>query len=73
MIWEADKAEIFMDDISYFKFDRTKVGNAGYPFNEPFFLIMNVAVGGNWPGSPPATTTFPQQMLVDYVRVFKKI
>jgi hypothetical protein len=73
MIWEADKAEIFMDDISYFKFDRTKVGNAAYPFNEPIFLIMNVAVGGNWPGSPPATTTFPQQMLVDYVRVFKKI
>jgi beta-glucanase (GH16 family) len=73
MIWEADKAEIFMDDVSYFKFDRTKVGNAAYPFNEPIFLIMNVAVGGNWPGSPTAATTFPQQMLVDYVRVFKKI
>jgi hypothetical protein len=73
MIWEADKAEIFMDDVSYFKFDRTKVGAAPYPFNEPLFLIMNVAVGGDWPGSPPATTTFPQQMLVDYVRVFRKI
>jgi Glycosyl hydrolases family 16/Calx-beta domain len=73
MIWEADKAEIFMDDVSFFKFDKTKVGNAPYPFNEPLFLIMNVAVGGDWPGSPPATTTFPQQMLVDYVRVFKKI
>jgi Glycosyl hydrolases family 16/Calx-beta domain len=73
MIWEADKAEIFMDDVSFFKFDKTKVGNAPYPFNEPLFLIMNVAVGGDWPGTPPATTTFPQQMLVDYVRVFKKI
>jgi hypothetical protein len=73
MIWEADKVEILMDDISYYKMDRTRVGNAAYPFNEPIFLIMNVAVGGDWPGSPTAATTFPQQMLVDYVRVFKKI
>jgi beta-glucanase (GH16 family) len=73
IVWEADKIEIFMDDISYSKFDKTKVGGAAYPFNEPFFLIFNVAVGGQWPGSPDATTTFPQQMVVDYVRVFKKL
>jgi beta-glucanase (GH16 family) len=36
-------------------------------------LIFNVAVGGDWPGSPDASTTFPQQMIVDYVRVFKKL
>ena len=44
---------------------------AGAPwvFDHPFFLILNVAVGGNWPGAPDATTLFPQQMLVDYVRV----
>ena len=73
LVWEADKAEIFMDDISYYKFDRSKVGSAPYPFNEPFFLIFNVAVGGDWPGSPDASTAFPQQMIVDYVRVFKKL
>jgi beta-glucanase (GH16 family) len=73
LVWEADKLEIFMDDISYYKFDKSKVGGAAYPFNEPFFLIFNVAVGGDWPGSPDATTTFPQQMVVDYVRVFKKL
>ncbi|MDZ7880849.1 MAG: family 16 glycosylhydrolase [Saprospiraceae bacterium] len=72
-IWEADKVEILMDDISYYKFDKSKVGGAAYPFNEPFFLIFNVAVGGDWPGLPDATTTFPQQMVVDYVRVFKKL
>jgi beta-glucanase (GH16 family) len=33
---------------------------------------MNVAVGGKWPGAPDATSTFPQTMLVDYVRVYKK-
>ena len=39
-------------------------------FNHPFFLILNVAVGGNWPGAPSGTTEFPQQMVVDYVRVY---
>ena len=39
--------------------------------NEKFFLIFNVAVGGNWPGNPDATTVFPQKMVVDYVRVFQ--
>ena len=41
-------------------------------FHEEFFLLFNVAVGGNWPGNPNQTTTFPQQMKVDYVRVFQK-
>ena len=73
LVWEADKMEIFMDDISYYKFDKSRIGAYPYPFNESFFLIFNVAVGGDWPGSPDATTTFPQQMVVDYVRVFKKL
>jgi beta-glucanase (GH16 family) len=41
-------------------------------YDHPFFIILNVAVGGNWPGSPDSTTIFPQPMLVDYVRVFQK-
>lgn len=73
LVWEADQIEIFIDDISYNKFDKSKVGGAAYPFNEPFFLIFNVAVGGDWPGSPDAASVFPQQMAVDYVRVFKKL
>ncbi len=40
------------------------------PFANPFFLIFNIAVGGNWPGSPDVSTEFPQRMVVDYVRVF---
>ena len=40
------------------------------PFDNPFFLIFNIAVGGNWPGSPDGSTQFPQRMVVDYVRVF---
>jgi beta-glucanase (GH16 family) len=38
-------------------------------FDHPYYLIFNLAVGGNWPGSPPAGTPFPQQMVIDYVRV----
>ena len=41
------------------------------PFDQPFHLLLNVAVGGLWPGYPDATTTFPQQMQVDYVRVYQ--
>jgi beta-glucanase (GH16 family) len=41
-------------------------------FDHPFFIILNVAVGGGWPGNPDATTVFPQQMQVDYVRVYKR-
>jgi len=41
------------------------------PFREPFFLIFNIAVGGNWPGYPDASTEFPQRLVVDYVRVFR--
>ena len=41
-------------------------------FDHPFFIILNFAVGGQWPGSPDATTVFPQTMLVDYVRVYRR-
>ena len=43
-----------------------------WPFNERFHLLLNVAVGGNWPGPPNNTTVFPQDMEVDYVRVYEK-
>ena len=40
-------------------------------FHQNAFFIFNVAVGGNWPGGPDASTFFPQQMIVDYIRVFQ--
>lgn len=45
---------------------------AKWVFDRPFFIILNLAVGGAWPGSPDATTTFPQTMSVDYVRVYRR-
>ena len=43
-----------------------------WAYDHPFFLLLNVAVGGYWPGNPDATSTYPQEMLVDYVRVYKR-
>jgi beta-glucanase (GH16 family) len=40
-------------------------------YDHNFFIILNLAVGGNWPGSPDDTTSFPQSMTIDYVRVFQ--
>ena len=72
MKWEKDLVEWYVDDV---KFHTITPGNTGgvYPFNQKFFFIFNIAVGGNWPGYPDGTTVFPQQMDVDYVRVFQKI
>ena len=68
--WEADKMTFLIDDVVYFTANKSQV-NGDYPFDKPFFFIMNLAVGGNWPGNPDAATVFPQRMIVDYVRVFQ--
>jgi beta-glucanase (GH16 family) len=60
-----------MDDQVFFSIDNNQMNGQPYPFNAPFFFIMNIAVGGNWPGYPDASTEFPQQMVVDCVRVFQ--
>ena len=41
-------------------------------FDHPFFVLLNLAVGGAWPGDPDSSSAFPQQMLVDYVRVYRR-
>ncbi len=47
------------------------VGASGWPFDQPFYMILNLAVGGGWPGYPDATTEFPQRLVVDWVHVYK--
>lgn len=69
--WEADSIRWYVDDARYATL--TPQGVPGpWVFDHPFFIILNVAVGGGWPGSPDSTTSFPQTMLVDYVRVYQK-
>ena len=70
LVWETDKIKTMLDDKVIGEFSAAEV-SGNYPFNEKFFFLFNVAVGGNWPGSPNATTYFPQFMMVDYIRVFQ--
>jgi len=69
--WDSTKIRWFLDGVQYHVIDITSAGLS--EFQEEFFFIFNVAVGGNWPGSPDGSTFFPQRMLVDYVRVFEKL
>ncbi|MCU0362988.1 MAG: family 16 glycosylhydrolase [Bacteroidales bacterium] len=71
IVWEKDIIKWYVDDQLYLTNTLADVGAANYPFNAPHFFIFNVAVGGNWPGPPDGTTTWPQRMFVDYVRVFQ--
>lgn len=69
MVWDANQIQLFVDDKpAYFTKD---ISGGNLPFNNDFFFIFNVAVGGDWPGSPDGTTQFPQRMVVDYIRVFQ--
>jgi beta-glucanase (GH16 family) len=73
--WEPDAVRFYLDDTLYATFTANSVASTpttagSWVFDHPYFLILNVAVGGSWPGTPDATTAFPQTMLIDYVRVY---
>lgn len=71
--WEPGVVRFHVDTNLYATFTQSQWPAGGtWVFDHPFFVILNVAVGGTWPGSPDNTTQFPQQMLVDYVRVYTK-
>jgi beta-glucanase (GH16 family) len=71
--WEPGTVKFFVDSNHYATFTQSQwPANGQWVFDHPFFIILNVAVGGKWPGSPDASTQFPRQMLVDYVRVYSK-
>ena len=67
--WEEDTIRWFVDGLQFHELNSDSIG-PWQPFQEDFYLIFNVAVGGNWPGYPNSTTVFPQTMEVDYVRVY---
>jgi Glycosyl hydrolases family 16/Calx-beta domain len=70
IVWRENSITWLLNDQPFYSLSSQDVGAAPWPFNQPFFFIFNVAVGGNWPGAPDNTTVFPQRMIVDYVRVF---
>ena len=72
--WEPGRIRFYLDGNLYAT--RTPAdlpaGSQWVLDGHPFTMILNLAIGGNWPGSPDATTAFPQELLVDYVRVYEK-
>lgn len=71
--WETNSITWLLDGNPYFSITPTNLPpGKRWVFDQPQFLILNLAVGGAWPGYPDATTVFPQRMLVDYVRVYAR-
>lgn len=69
--WDSKYIKWFVDGQQYNAFYIENGTGNTEEFQRPFFLLLNLAVGGNWPGSPNNSTQFPAQMLVDYVRVYQ--
>jgi beta-glucanase (GH16 family) len=70
--WDSNAIRFYVDGNLYQTRTPASVPTgARWVFDHPYFILFNVAVGGDWPGSPDATTTWPQSMLVDYVRVYR--
>ena len=70
--WSPLSIKWFLNESMYYEADISSNAVSKEEFHEPFFFIINLAVGGNWPGSPNASTQFPSVMLVDYVRVYQE-
>ena len=69
--WTTNQMKWFVDGQQYFSITPASLpGGTTWVFTQPQFILLNLAVGGQWPGNPDGTTTFPQRMTVDYVRVY---
>ncbi len=69
--WDSSYIRWFVDGVQFNEFYIQNGTGGTEEFQKSFFILLNLAVGGNWPGSPNSQTPFPSQMLVDYVRVYQ--
>ena len=70
--WSANKIDFFVNDYLYKRVTPSDAPGE-WVYNQPFFIIMNLAVGGNFGGPPNSNTPFPSSMYIDYVRVYKEL
>ena len=71
--WEANVIRFYVDNQLYATRTPSELpAGANWVFDKPFFILMNVAVGGSWPGNPDSSNVFPQTLIVDYVRVYQR-
>ncbi len=72
MNWTASRITVGVDDRYYYQYSNDNSGNAEWPFDSPQYLILNIAVGGDWGGQMGVNDAiFPITMEVDYVRVYQ--
>ena len=70
--WSAQSIKFLVDGEVYSTVTKSSLPDgAGWAFDKPFFLLLNLAVGGNWPGNPDSTTRFPQSLVVDWVKAWQ--
>jgi beta-glucanase (GH16 family) len=71
--WTPEKMDFFFDENKYFTFNNEHTGVEAWPFDQPMYLILNLAIGGSWGGQKGIDESiFPQKFLIDYVRVYQK-
>ncbi|MEV0828790.1 glycoside hydrolase family 16 protein [Nonomuraea rubra] len=68
--WYPDRISFLVDGQVYATEHKADAPPGGWDFDVPYYLLLNLAVGGDWPGPPDSTTRFPQQLIVDHVRVY---
>jgi len=69
--WDQDSIRWLLDNKRYYAVCINDSVNSTQEFHKPFYLLLNLAIGGNWPKNPDSTTVFPDTVFVDYVRVFR--
>ena len=71
--WKADRIDFYIDGEAYFSFENKDGDPKEWPFDQPFYLVLNIAVGGNWGGAEGVDKSiWPQRMEIDYVRVYDR-
>ena len=71
--WSPEKIDIYIDDTKYFTYINKEKTYEAWPFDQPFYLILNFAIGGNWGATKGIDDSiFPQKFLIDYVRIYQK-
>lgn len=69
--WTEDRLNFYVDDQNYFTIENDHSGFGAWPFDQRFYMILSMGVGGGWVGNPDSTSVFPAIMEVDYVRVYQ--
>ena len=71
--WDKDSIKWFLDGVQYHQVSIANSINSTEELHKPFYIILNLAIGGNWPKNPDETTQFPDTVYVDYVHVYQRI